>query len=426
MPLTGSVEVPGDKSISHRGLMLAALATGTSELTGLNVGHDVLATARAVGQLSAAVTVDADTGRATIRSPGMEALREPDDVIDAGNSGTTLRSLLGIAAGIEGITVVTGDHSLRARPMLRVVAPLRQLGASIEGRLQGDRAPLVVRGTELKGAEVDIEVASAQVKTALLLAGLRASGTTTVVSPAPSRDHTERMLRAAGVPVSGDGTSVSVEAAAVPPLEMRIPGDVSSAAFLVVAALIVPGSELTIDRVGLNPTRTAWLEILRGMGARLEVDVVGEESGEPFGTIRAAHSELHGIDVDPAAIPSLLDEIPILAVAAARADGTTTITGAGELRVKETDRLAAMASSLSSLGAAIDERRDGLVIRGGDTLTGGEVDPRGDHRIALAMAVAGLVASGPVRVGGWRCVETSFPEFVDVLGRAQGERGRGS
>jgi 3-phosphoshikimate 1-carboxyvinyltransferase len=420
-PLTGRIEIPGDKSISHRALMLASLASGASELTGLNVGHDVVATARAVGLLGANVDLDAATARAAIQSPGAEGLHEPGDVIDAGNSGTTLRCLLGIAAGVEGMTVLTGDESLRARPMLRVVAPLRQLGAAIEGRDHGDRAPLAVRGRELEGGEIEITVASAQVKTALLLAGLRASGTTTVLSPRPTRDHTERMLRAAGAAVVGEGTSVSIERAGLRPLQMRVPGDVSSAAFLVVASLIVPGSELTIEGVGLNPTRTALFDVLREMGARLELHVTGEESGEPVGTIHVAHSELQGTEVDPRAIPSLIDEIPVLAVAASHAQGTTTITGAEELRVKESDRLAAIARSLSSLGAAVEERPDGLAIRGGNPLSGGEVDSLGDHRIALAMAVAGLVASGPVRVLGWGCVETSFPEFLDVLGQAQGK-----
>jgi 3-phosphoshikimate 1-carboxyvinyltransferase len=402
-------------------LIVAGLAAGSSKLTGLNIGHDVLATARAVRLLGVGVDLEIADARASVQSPGAAGLTEPPDVIDAGNSGTTLRCLLGVAAGIEGMTVLTGDESLRERPMLRVVAPLRQLGASIEGREHGDRAPLTVRGADLRGAEVEIAVASAQVKTALLLAGLRASGTTTVISPAPTRDHTERMLRSVGAEVSEDGTTVSVAPANLRPLQMRIPGDVSSAAFLAVAALIVPRSDLVIEGVGLNPTRTALFDILREMGAQLEVEVTADESGEPVGTIHACHSELRGVEVDPRAIPGAIDEIPVLAVAAACAQGATTITGAGELRVKESDRVATIAGSLSALGAAIEERPDGLVIRGGSPLSGGEVDSRGDHRIALAMAVAGLVASEPVRVLGWGCVETSFPEFLDVLGRAQGK-----
>jgi 3-phosphoshikimate 1-carboxyvinyltransferase len=342
-------------------------------------------------------------------------------VIDAGNSGTTIRCLAGVVAGVEGIAVLTGDKSLRARPMLRVVAPLRQLGASIDGRDHGDRAPLVVRGRTLRGAEIEIATASAQVKTALLLAGLRASGTTTVLSPGPSRDHTERMLHAAGVRVDADGTSVSIQPAQLQPLNLRVPGDVSSAAFLVVAALLVPGSALTIERVGLNPTRTALLDVLKAMGGRVDVEVTGEESNEPVGTVRVAHSELNGIDVDPGVIAALVDEIPVLAVAATQARGTTTIAGAEELRVKESDRLATMSRCLARAGARVEERTDGLVIEGPTPLTGGDMDPAGDHRIALAMAVAGLTASEPVRVLGWSCVETSFPEFLDVLGQAQGK-----
>jgi 3-phosphoshikimate 1-carboxyvinyltransferase len=420
-PLTGRIDVPGDKSISHRALMLAALAPGASVIGGINIGHDVMATARAVGLLGAEVELDADVARVSIDSPGAEALVEPDDVIDAGNSGTTLRCLLGVVAPIEGTTVLTGDESVRSRPMLRVVAPLRQLGAAIEGRDHGDRAPLVVRGRPLQGAEVEISVSSAQVKTALLLAGLRASGRTTVVSPLPSRDHTERMLRAAGAEVTGEGDRVSVEPGPLEPFRMKVPGDASSGAFLVVAALLVPGSELTIEGVGLNPTRIALFDVLQAMGGHLSVEITGDEMGEPVGSVVAAHSELHGIDVDPASIPALVDEIPVLAVAASQATGATTIAGAEELRVKESDRLAGMARALSALGASVEEKRDGFTIQGGTPLSGGEVDSLGDHRIALAMAVAGLVSEGPVRVRGWGCIETSFPEFLDTLGRAQGK-----
>ena len=420
-PLTGTVAVPGDKSISHRALIVAALARGTSTIAGLNVGHDVLATTRAVSLLGAGVEVDVHGERARVEGPGADGLHEPADVVDAGNSGTTLRCLLGVVTAVEGLTVMTGDGSLRARPMLRVVAPLRQLGASIDGRDHGDRAPLVVRGRELHGEEVEIPVASAQVKTALLLAGLRARGTTTVISPAPSRDHSERMLRSAGATVEGEPTSISVRPGVLDPLAIRVPGDLSSAAFLVVAALLVPGSDVTVEGVGLNPTRTALLDVLIAMGADLTIEVTGEEAGEPVGTIRAAHSELRGTEVDPSLIPALVDEIPVLAVAAARAQGTTTISGASELRVKESDRLATMARALAELGAEVGQRPDGLSIRGPAQLRGGEIDSMGDHRIALSLAVAGLVSTEPVRVLRWSCVDTSFPGFLDVLGRAQGK-----
>jgi 3-phosphoshikimate 1-carboxyvinyltransferase len=401
--------------------MIGALARGRSEISNLNLGGDVGATATAVTKLGAPVEVDPNAGSAWIDGPGPDRLHEPPDVIDAGNSGTTLRCLLGILSAVEGMSVVTGDESLRRRPMLRVVAPLRQLGASIEGRDHGDRAPLVVRGAELRGAEIEIPVASAQIKTALLLAGLRADGPTTVISPRPSRDHTERMLTATGVGLEISEDSISIAPGEPKPFRLRVPGDASSAAFLIVAALLVPGSDLTVTGVGLNPSRTALFDVLSEMGAEIEVETTAEEMGEPVGTIRAKHSLLSRTEVPPEAIPALVDEIPILAVAATQATGTTTIAGAGELRVKESDRLATVAAALRSLGASVEERPDGLEVSGPAQLDGGEVESAGDHRIALALAVAGLVASAPVRVNRWACVDTSFPEFLDLLGDAQGK-----
>ena len=419
-PLAGTIEMPGDKSISHRALMLGGLARGRSTIRHLNLGADVAATAAAISSLGAAIEIDGD-GRSTVAGVGAGGMHEPAAVIDAGNSGTTMRCLLGIVAGVEGLTVITGDDSLRARPMLRVVAPLRQLGATIDGRDNGDRAPLVVRGALLEGAEVEIPVASAQIKTALLLAGLSARGSTTVVSPGPSRDHTERMLRATGIAVESSDASVTVQPSEPQPFDMRVPGDASSAAFLVVAALLVPDSDLTIERVGLNPGRTAFLDVLRSMGGQIEVEETGEELGEPVGTIRVAHSQLSRVEVGPETIPALVDEIPVLAVAASQATGTTTIAGARELRVKESDRLATITAGLTALGAQVDERPDGLEIKGPTPLRGGEVGSSGDHRIALALATAGLVAEGPVKVRSWSCVDTSFPEYLDILGEAQGK-----
>jgi 3-phosphoshikimate 1-carboxyvinyltransferase len=421
-PLAGEIRVPGDKSISHRALILGALADGRSTLAGLNLGDDVLATAAMLEAVGARCEVDKSKARVIVDGCG-RGLKEPDDVLDAGNSGTGIRLMLGVCAGVTGLSVLTGDESVRRRPMLRVVAPLRQMGAIIDGRNHGDRAPLVIRGGELTGIDFESSVASAQVKTAVLLAGLRAEGRTSVAEPAPSRDHTERMLGARGVSVARTGTAVTVDGRAeIQPLDQIVPGDLSSAMFLIVAALLVPASDLTISGVGLNPTRAAALDVLRSMGGRIETEIHGERGGEPFGTVRVVASELHGVRVAPERIPSLIDEIPALAIAATRAEGDTLITGAGELRVKETDRISALAQGLDAIGARVAELPDGLEITGPSSLRGGDVDSHGDHRIAMAFAVAGLLSSSAVRVRGWSSVATSFPEFLDVLGRAQAGR----
>lgn len=418
-PLRGTLAIPGDKSISHRALIMGALGAGRSVAHGPNLGADVRATARALTALGAACEIDEDKARCVVEGRGWGGLSEPDDVIDAGNSGTTIRTLLGVCSGVEGISVLTGDDSLRTRPMLRVVAPLRQMGATIDGRDHGDRAPLVVRGGALEGVDVELPVASAQVKTALLLAGLHASGSTAVTEPAPSRDHTERMLDALGVQLDRSGTRVAVAGGQeIRPFEAVVPGDISSAMFLVAAACTVPGSALTLTGVGLNPTRRAALDVLVGMGAALRWEEEDPSLGEPVGRIEVEHAPLHGISVDPALVPALIDEIPALAVVATQAEGETTFSGAGELRVKESDRIAELVRGLTALGADVEERADGMVVRGPAALSGGEVDSGGDHRIALALAVAGLAAAERVRVLGWSCVDTSFPEFLELVGEA--------
>ena len=309
--------------------------------------------------------------------------------------------------------------------MLRVVAPLRQLGARIDGRDHGDRAPLSVRGGDLTGADLDLAVASAQVKTALLFAGMRAEGATRITEPVATRDHTKRMLCAQGVEVTTTGTTVEIKGGTEPAsLDRWVPGDLSYAMFLIVAAAITPGSDLTIARVGLNPTRTAGLEVLNTMGADLQWEVESDSGGEPFGSVTIRHSALHGTTIDEATIPAVIDELPALAVAATQAEGTTVVRGAGELRVKESDRIAVLARGLGSLGAAIEETADGFTVEGPATLRGGEVDSAGDHRMAMAFAVAGLTAPSQVTVKGWSSVETSFPEFLDVLGEAQAKKKR--
>jgi 3-phosphoshikimate 1-carboxyvinyltransferase len=420
-PLRGSTPVPGDKSISHRALMAAALAEGTSRIANLNVADDVMATAEILTALGAGLRIDRDKSEAVVEGCGWEGLREPEPVLDAGNSGTTLRAVLGICSAVPGLSVLTGDASLRRRPMLRAVVPLRQMGASIDGRAHGDRAPLTVRGGPLRGVKLDLPVASAQVKTALLLAGLRADGTTVVTEPAASRDHTERMLSAVGAKVNRDGLSVSVQGGGrIDPMDAAVPGDLSSAAFLIVAALLCPGSEITLDGVGLNPTRSGVLEALVQMGASIKTETTGGDGGEPSGSVWVEHSGLTGVDVDVS--PSLIDEVPILCVAATQAEGRTRIRGADELRVKESDRIAAMEDGLRRLGADVEVLPDGLVITGPTPLRGGDIDSRGDHRVALAFAVAGLVSQDNVVVREWSCIDTSFPEFLDVLGRLQGKR----
>jgi 3-phosphoshikimate 1-carboxyvinyltransferase len=420
-PLQGAVEVPGDKSVSHRTAIVGALAVGRSHFEGISVADDVRATIGMLQALGAHLELDESKSELEVEGCGRSELHEPDAVLDAGNSGTALRTMLGVCAPVDGICVLTGDDSVRKRPMLRVVRPLRELGASIDGRLGGDRAPLVVRGRALTGRRVETEVPSAQVKTAVLLAGLAAEGTTTVVEPAPSRDHTERMLTAAGIEVSMAGGAVSVVGEAQPSaIDMIVPGDLSSAMFLIVAAALVAGSDLEVVRVGLNPTRTAALDALRSMGADLEWSATEHSGGEPFGEVRVRASDLHAGAITGDVVPRLIDEIPILAVAATQAAGTTEISGAAELRVKESDRIATVASGLRALGADVEEMRDGLRITGPTELTGGEIESHGDHRVAMAFAVAALVARDNVRVKGWSCVNTSFPEFLDVLAKAQG------
>ena len=397
--------------------MLSALAEGRSEIIGLNPGADVRATAACLEALGVDCRARDDRG-VLVKSPGARSLREPERILDAGNSGTTLRCLAGVVASVPGVSVLTGDESLRRRPMARVVEPLRSMGADIDGRAGGRLAPIVVRGRPLTGADIRSSVPSAQVKTAVLLAGLAASGTTSVTEPIRSRNHTETMLRNSGVEVEVEGRCVRVRGGRFPrPQLWKIPADASAALFPLVAALIVPGSEVVVRNMSLNPTRTAALKVLCAMGADVEVTPTGETCGEPVGDVVARASSLTGVAVDPALAPALMDEVPILAVAASQAEGETSFSGVGELRVKESDRIAAVADGLRRLSGHCEELPDGLVVLGPTRLEGGEVDSRGDHRVAMAFAVAGLVASANVRVAGWGCVETSFPSFAGALAK---------
>ena len=401
-PLRGRVRVPGDKSISHRALLLGALAEGTSVLRGLSGGGDVARTAAAVQALGAAVEGDKVTG-------GRSRLHGSDGPVDVGNSGTTMRLLAGLCAPFPWRTVLVGDESVSRRPMDRVAEPLRRMGATVEGADGGRLPPLLVEGGPLRGIDYELPVASAQVKGAVLLAGLGAEGETVVRERVRTRAHTEEMLAACGadVEVGDGGRVVTVRASELEPFELEVPGDPSQAAFWVVAACVVPGSDVVVEGVYVGPGRSGFIDVLRRMGADLDVEPTDATTAD----LRARHSALRATEVAAEEIPGLVDEVPALAVAAAVAEGTTTFSGAGELRVKETDRIAALTTELVRLGAAVDAFPDGLAVAGGARLRGGPVSAHGDHRMAMALAVAGLAADDTTTVEGWEAVATSYPGF---------------
>jgi 3-phosphoshikimate 1-carboxyvinyltransferase len=412
--LHGRLRLPGDKSISHRALLFAALATGRSTLTNLATGDDVLATRAALDALGVGIRTGAEA--VTVSGTGLGGWREPEMVLDCGNSGTTMRVLSGALAGRPFLSVLTGDSSLRQRPMRRVSEPLRAMGARVDGRADGAFAPLVIRGGDLHGMRHELPVASAQVKSALMLAGLQADGTTEIVSPAISRDHSERMLGALGVPVDVEGRTVRVQVGAPEPFQLEVPGDPSSAAFFVVAALITPGSDLTIESLSLNPTRLGFVDVLRRMGADIDIEPSGERCGEPVGELRVRAGSLVATVIEGDEIPNVQDEIPALAVAAAFADGVTEVRDAAELALKETNRIGALHQELSELGLAVETRADGLVIRGGQPRAA-LLKSHGDHRMAMALAVAANAIDGESTVRGWQAVSSSYPEFADDLAR---------
>ena len=416
-PLRGTLRVPGDKGISHRALLFAAMAVGESRVTGLSGGDDVRRTRRALESLGVEVAVDGDTGAVTVAGRGIESFAEPGDVVDCGNSGTSIRLLVGLLSGRPFLTVLTGDASLVTRPMRRVVEPLRAMGAHIDGRADGALAPLAVRGGGLTGTAHTLAVASAQVKTAIVLAGLQADGVTTVTEPAPSRDHTERMLAALGAPITRlDERAVQVTRGAPGPFALHVPGDPSSAAFWAVAAAITPGSELTIDGVNLNPTRIAFVDVLARMGAAVAIEHTGDELGEPVGSLHVRHGALRSTTIEGAEIPWLIDELPVLAVAAAFAEGVTEIRDAAELRVKESDRIVTVAGMLGAMGIGVETSGDGLSVRGGRP-TPARFESHGDHRIAMSAAVAANAVEGESTIVDWRSTATSYPEFGDDLAR---------
>ena len=423
VPLKGRIAIPGDKSISHRSLMLSALAVGESRATGLLEGHDVLATAAAMRAMGASIDRGTD-GEWRIHGVGVGGLLQPREALDMGNSGTSTRLLMGLVASHSITATFVGDASLSGRPMGRVIDPLAQMGADITSS-PGGRLPLMVRGlAPAIPLAYRLPVASAQVKSAVLLAGLNTPGITEVIEPVATRDHSERMLRGFGADLSveadADGTRHIriVGEAELKPQAIVVPGDPSSAAFFIVAALLVPGSDITITNVGLNPTRAGLIEVLHQMGGDIELVDPREVGGEPVADLRVRHSALTGIDVDPAVAPSMIDEFPILFVAAALAQGRTTTTGLDELRVKESDRLAVMAAGLKAIGVRVTETADGLIIdgTGGDPLPGGAtVAGHLDHRICMSFAIAGLVTGSPVTIDDMAPVATSFPNFERLL-----------
>ncbi|MCP9816745.1 3-phosphoshikimate 1-carboxyvinyltransferase [Synechococcus sp. GreenBA-s] len=423
--LRGTVTVPGDKSISHRALLFGAIAEGTTRIEGLLPAEDPLSTAACLRAMGVAVSPIEAGQPVTVQGVGLDGFREPEDVLDCGNSGTTMRLMLGLLAGRAGRHfVLNGDASLRRRPMRRVGGPLAEMGATIAGRDGGNLAPLAIQGRRLQGATVRTPVASAQVKSAILLAGLTADGPTTVIEPVQSRDHSERMLRAFGAElvVGGPGhTEVTVTPGAVlRGQDVIVPGDISSAAFWLVAGAITPGAELTVQNVGLNPSRTGILEVLEQMGARITVLNARDVAGEPVGDLQVSHGPLQAFTIGEELIPRLVDEIPVLAVAACCAEGVSRVTGAAELRVKETDRLAVMARQLGAMGARIEEHADGLTIQGQTALHGAEVDSETDHRVAMSLAVAALIASGSTRLHRPEAAAVSYPTFWDDLERLRG------
>lgn len=417
-PLRGEITVPGDKSVSHRAVMLGAIAEGRTQVRGFLEGEDTRATAAIMTQLGVYIEAPSPAER-IIHGVGLHGLHGVDAPLDCGNAGTGMRLLAGLLAGQRFDSILVGDASLSRRPMRRVIEPLARMGARIEAG-EGALPPLRVHGNHtLQGIDYKSSIASAQVKSAVLLAGLYARGETRVGEPHPTRDYTERMLAAFGWPITfAPGEACLTGGHRLHAVDVEVPADFSSAAFFLVAASIVPGSELRLRAIGMNPRRTGLLAALRGMGADIREENAAEQSGEPVADLVVRHAPLRGIQVPAALVPDMIDEFPALFVAAACAQGRTTIRGAAELRVKESDRIVAMANGLRTLGACIEETPDGAIIQGG-RLHGGEVDSLGDHRIAMSLAVAAQVASAEVRIGDCANVATSFPGF-ETLARATG------
>lgn len=417
-PLCGTLTVSGDKSISHRAVMLGSLATGTTEIEGFLPGEDCLSTIRCFRSMG--VQIEQNGSSVKVFGRGLRELTAPAGILDCGNSGTTTRLLSGVLAAQHFNSVLSGDASIQRRPMKRIMIPLRAMGADITSVSGNDCAPLSVHGKQLYGIHFNSPIASAQVKSAVLLAGLYASGQTTVTEPALSRDHTERMLRSFGAKVltgnfEGRPSVTVTETQNLYGTEISVPGDISSAAFFLVGASIVPGSEVVLRNVGINPTRDGVISALRAMGAKIEVLEVRNEDSEPAADLLVRYAPLHGTEIGGALIPRLIDELPVLAAAAAVAEGRTVIRDAAELKVKESNRIRTMAEGLSRLGAKVEETEDGLIIDGGAALHGGEVESYLDHRVAMSFAILSLVTDGEVRISDPDCVNISAPTFYEDL-----------
>jgi|WetSurMetagenome_2_1015567.scaffolds.fasta_scaffold00023_97 3-phosphoshikimate 1-carboxyvinyltransferase len=414
--LRGEIVPPPDKSISHRAVMFASMAEGRSRVTNFLRAEDPLSTVKAFRMLGVEVT-DNGSDELVIDGKGLNGFVEPDDVIDCGNSGTTIRLISGLLAGNPFFSVLTGDDSLKKRPMARVIDPLKKMGAAISARGGDKYPPIAIRGGGLKAIDYIMPMASAQVKSCLILAGLYAEGTTIITEPQKSRDHTERMLAAMGADIRADGFRISIRGGRrLEALDMQAPADFSSAAFFIAAALIVPNSEIMIKGVGVNPARTGMLRVLEQMGATIKLENIREVSGEPVADIVCATSgRLAAASIGRDLIPSLIDEFPIICVLASLADGVTQIRGAEELRAKESDRIRAMATELSKLGVELSEYPDGMDITGGEELKGSGIESYGDHRIAMSLSVAGLVSKTGMLIKDASCVDISFPGFYEKL-----------
>lgn len=416
IPLRGEFIPPGDKSISHRAIIIGSLTEGETIVRGFLSCDDTLSSVKAIGMLGVPIEVEDDTVK--IKGRGLFGLNEPEDFIDAGNSGTTARLISGLLSAQRFFSTVTGDKYLRVRPMERVVKPLTLMGAKIWGREGGKKLPLAIKGDKLSPIRYELPVASAQVKSAILLAGLYAEGETEVVEPVPTRDHTERMLSYLGVDVRRNGRGIKVKSGGtLKGGEIVVPADISSATFFIVAALINRDSEILIKDVGINFERTGSIEILKRMGGNIEILNKRELNGEPVGDVLVYSSALRAVEIKGDMIPKAIDEIPVIAVAACFAEGETVIRDAKELRVKETDRIRAMATELKKMGAEVEELEDGMIIRGKESLKGSPCRSWGDHRIAMALAVAGTRARGITEIEGAECVSVSFPRFFNVMKR---------
>jgi 3-phosphoshikimate 1-carboxyvinyltransferase len=413
-PLRGEISVPGDKSIGHRAVIFASIADGQSRIINLSGGEDNLRTVQAFREMGVKIWSEGEA--LCVQGNGWDALSEPNATIDCGNSGTAMRLLSGVLAGRPFASRLDGDSSLRQRPMQRVIDPLSRMGAKIRSREEKGLAPLEIHGDKLQGIDYKMAVASAQVKSAILLAGLQARGVTTVEEPQGSRNHTELMIRGFGGETRVADRSVSVAGGQrLFGREVRIPGDISSAAFFFVAAATLPGSEITVRNVGVNPTRDGVLEVLRGMGAQIQLLNPRIETGEPVADIKVNGNQLKGVEIGPEMVARTVDEYPILAVAGALASGVTTMSGVKELRYKESDRIATMTEGLRRLGAEVEEREDGMTIRGGRPLEAASVKTYGDHRVAMSLTIAGLSTGRGIQLDDVACVNTSFPGFFELL-----------